>query len=81
MDVYRRVNLDFGFCNVLTGVHRGRPAVYHFVSGVRALDADAARRMRLAGVQPVPVSTAEVASVLMQLQGALHCCCGSLSTD
>ena len=46
MDVYRRVNLDFGFCNVLTGVHRGRPAVYHFVSGVRALDADAARRMR-----------------------------------
>jgi hypothetical protein len=81
MDVYRRVNLDFGFCNVLTGVHRGRPAVYHFVSGVRALDADAARRMRLAGVQPVPVSTAEVASVLMQLQGALHCCCGSLSAE
>ena len=81
MDVFRRVNLDFGFCNVLPGLHRGRPAVYHFVSGVRALDADAARRMRLAGVRPVPVSTAEVASALMQLQGALHCCCGSLSTD
>jgi hypothetical protein len=81
MDVFRRVNLDFGFCNVLPGLHRGRPAVYHFVSGVRAMDADAARRMRLAGVRPVPVATAEVASALMQLQGALHCCCGSLSTD
>ena len=63
------------------GCHRGRPGVYHFVSGVRALDADAARRMRHAGVQPVPVSTAEVASAMMQLQGSLHCCCGSLSTD
>ena len=81
MDVFRRVNLDFGFCNVLPGLHRGKPAVYHFVSGVSALDADAARRMRLAGVRPVPVATAEVASALMQLQGALHCCCGSLSTD
>jgi hypothetical protein len=37
--------------------------------------------MRYAGVQPVPVSTADVASALMQLQGALHCCCGSLSPD
>jgi hypothetical protein len=81
MDVFRRVNLDFGFCNVLPGLHRGRPGVYHFVSGVRALDADAARRMRLAGVHPVPVSSAEVASALMQLQGGLHCCCGSLSPD
>jgi len=81
MDVFRRVNLDFGFCNVLPGLRRGKPAVYHFVSGVRALDTDAARRMRLAGVRPVPVATAEVASALMQLQGALHCCCGSLSTD
>ena len=81
MDVFRRVNLNFGFCNVLPGLHRGRPAVYHFVSGVRALDTDAARRMRLAGVRPVAVATAEVASALMQLQGALHCCCGSLSTD
>lgn len=81
MDVFRRVNLDFGFCNVLPGLHRGRPGLYHFLSGVRPLDADAARRMRLAGVQPVPVANAEVASALMQLQGGLHCCCGSLSTD
>jgi hypothetical protein len=81
MDVFRRVNLDFGFCSVLPGLHRGRPAVYHFVSGVPALDADAARRMRLASVKPVPVSTADVASALMQLQGGLHCCCGTLSTD
>jgi hypothetical protein len=81
MNVFRRVNLDFGFCNVLPALHRGRPAVYHFVSGVRALDADAARRMRTAGVHPVPISTAEVASALMQLQGGLHCCCGPLMTD
>ena len=81
MDVFRRVNLDFGFCNVLPGLHRGRPAVYHFISGVRALDADAARRLWHAGVQPVPVATAEVAAAMMQLQGSLHCCCGSFSTD
>lgn len=78
MDVYRRVNLDFGFCNVLPGLHRNRPAVYHFISGVRALDEDASRRMRQAGVDPVPVSTADVASALMVLQGGLHCCCGSM---
>ena len=37
MDVFRRVNLDFGFCNVLTGLSGNRPAVYHFISGVRVL--------------------------------------------
>jgi hypothetical protein len=78
MDVFRRVNLDFGFCNVLPGLRQGRPAVYHFVSGVRALDADASHRIRLAGAEPVAVSSSEVASALMQLQGGLHCCCGSL---
>ena len=81
MDVFHRVNLNFGFCNVLPGLHRGRPAVYHFVSGVRALDRDAAKRIRVAGVRPVPVSSAEVGSALMLLQGSLHCCCGSLRAD
>ena len=78
MDVYRRVNLDFGYCNVLPGLHRTRASVHHFTSGVRALDADASRRMRDAGVVPVAVSTPEVASALMLLQGGLHCCCGSM---
>jgi hypothetical protein len=78
MDVFRRVNLDFGFCNVIPGLRARRPAVYHFVSGVRRLDADASARMRLAGVESVVVSNAEVASALMLLQGGLHCCCGSL---
>jgi hypothetical protein len=78
MDVFRRVNFDFGYCNVLPGLERGRPAVFHFVSGVRRLDQDAAKRMRLAGVMPVPVSTAEVASALMLLHGGLHCCCSSM---
>ena len=78
MDVFRRVNLDFGFCNVLPGLRASRPAVYHFVSGIRRLDADASARMRLAGVEPVAVSNADVASALMLRQGGLHCCCGSL---
>lgn len=78
MDVFQRVNLDFGFCNILPGLRDGRAAAYHFISGVRALDADAARRFALAGVKPVPVSTPEVASALRLLQGGLHCCCGSL---
>ena len=78
MDVFRRVNLDFGFCNVMPGLRAGRPAVYHFVSGVRRLDADASACMRLAGVESVAVSNADVASALMVLQGGLHCCCGSL---
>lgn len=78
MDVFRRVNLDFGYCNVLPGLHGKRPSVHHFTSGVRALDVDASRRMRDAGVVPVPVSTPDVASALMLLQGGLHCCCGSL---
>lgn len=78
MDVFRRVNFDFGYCNVLPGLKHGRPAVHHFLSGVRALDEDAASRMRLAGVVPVAVSTAEVASALMLLHGGLHCCCAPM---
>jgi len=78
MDVFRRVNLDFGYCNVLPGSKNGRPAVHHFVSGIAALDADASRRMRLAGVDSVPVSTPDVASALMLLYGGLHCCCGTI---
>ena len=78
MNVFGRVNLDFGYCNVLPGLWRGRPAVHHFVSGVRRLDADAARCMRLAGIEPVAVSTPDTASALRLLQGALHCCCGSM---
>ena len=78
MDVFQRVNLDFGYCNILPGLRDGRAAAYHFISGVRPLDADAARRFALAGIEPVPVSTPEVASALRLLQGGLHCCCGSL---
>jgi hypothetical protein len=78
MDVFRRVNLDFGYCNVLPGLKRGRPAVHYFVSGIRALDADAARRLKLAGADPVAVSTPELASALMLLCGGLHCCCGTV---
>jgi hypothetical protein len=78
MDVFRRVSLDFGFCNVLPGLRHARPAVAHFISGIRALDADASRRIRLAGVDSVPVSSPDVASALRLLQGGLHCCCGPM---
>jgi hypothetical protein len=78
MDIFQRVSLDFGFCNVLPGLRHGRPSVAHFISGVRALDADAAKRFGMAGVAPVPVCTAEVASALRLLEGGLHCCCGML---
>jgi GGDEF domain-containing protein len=78
MDVFARVNLDFGYCNVLPGLKRARPAVHYFPSGIAELDIEAARRLRLAGVDPVPVCTADVASALMLLQGGLHCCCGSI---
>src|SRR6185295_7966458 len=71
MDVFQRVNLDFGFCNVLPGLRRSQASVHHFVSGVRKLDADATDRIRLAGVEPVVVSTAEVASALMLLRVTL----------
>jgi hypothetical protein len=78
MDVFRRVNLDFGYCNVLPGLKGARPAVHYFVSGIRALDDDAARRIKLAGALPVPVSTPDLASALMLLCGGLHCCCGTV---
>jgi hypothetical protein len=78
MDVFKRVNFDFGYCNVLPGLRHGRPAVHYFRSGIRALDTDAAARIQMAGVDAVPVSTPDVASALMLLQGGLHCCCGSM---
>jgi hypothetical protein len=77
MDVFKRVNLDFGYCNVLPGLRHGRPAVHYFRSGIRSLDGGAAARIQRAGVDAVPVSTPDVASALMLLQGGLHCCCGS----
>jgi hypothetical protein len=78
MDIFQRVSLDFGYCNVLPGLQKNRPSVAHFVSGVRALDADASRCIRRAGVTPIAVSSPEVASALRLLQGGLHCCCGPI---
>jgi hypothetical protein len=78
MDVFRRVNLDFGYCNVLPGLRRGQPSVHYFRWGIPALDREAAGRLRAAGLAPVPVSTADVSAAIMLLQGGLHCCCGSI---
>jgi len=39
-NLFRPVNLDFGYCNVLPGLWHGRPAVYYLPWGIRALDSE-----------------------------------------
>ncbi len=72
-------NLDFGYCNVLPGLCRGRPAVYYLPWGIRALDREARQRLQSAGVVPVRVSSPRIANGLMSLCGGLHCFCGRLT--
>jgi hypothetical protein len=78
-NVFASVNLDFGYCNVLPGLRRGRPAAHYLPWGIPALDDAAEGRFRAAGVEPVRVGTPAVANALMQLQGGLHCFCGKLA--
>jgi hypothetical protein len=78
-NVFAGVNLDFGYCNVLPGLHRGRPAVHHMAWGIAALDEDAAAQLARAGLAPVRVATPAVANGLMRLHGGLRCACGSLA--
>ena len=77
-NLFRPINLDFGYCNVLPGLRRARPAVYYLSWGIGALDDDARQRMGKAGVDPVRVSNPRVANLLMGLSGGLHCFCGPL---
>jgi hypothetical protein len=77
-NVFASTNLDFGYCNVLPGLRRGRPAVCYLPWGIPALDRAAALRFRAAGVEGVRIGTPAVADALMRLQGALHCFCGAL---
>ena len=77
-NVFASTNLDFGYCNVLPGLHRGRAAVHYLAWGIPALDRAAASRFRTAGVEPVRIGTPAVANALMRLQGGLHCVCGAL---
>lgn len=78
-DVFRPVNLDFGYANVLPGLSRGRPAVHYLPWGIPALDREAERRLLRAGVAPVCVSSARVANTLMSLCGGLRCFCGQMT--
>lgn len=78
-NVFASTNLDFGYCNVLPGLRRGRPAVYYLPWGIPALDRAAAARFRAAGVEGVRIGTPAAANALMRLQGALHCFCGTLA--
>ena len=77
-NLFRPVNLDFSYCNVLPGLRGGRPAVYYLPWGIRRLDEEAERKMRQAGVNPVRVSSPRIANLLMSLSGGLHCFCGPL---
>jgi hypothetical protein len=71
--------LDFSYCNVLPGLHAGRPAVHYLPWGIRALDREAEARFRAAGVLPVAASpNPGIASALMQLSAGLHCVCGPM---
>lgn len=78
-DIFNRRNMDFGYCNVLPGLHRGRPAVLYLALGLRELDCAAVQCLRAAGVKPVRVSRSPfVANRLMTLRGGLRCFCGSV---
>ncbi len=78
-NVFRRVNLDFSYCNVLPGLHQARPAVHYLRWGIAALDASAEKQFRAAGVEPIAVSPrGRLANELMTLQGGLRCACGPL---
>lgn len=78
-NIFRAVNLDFGYGNILPGLWRGRPAVYYLPWGIRTLDLGAEKRFREAGVHPVRLSSSShLANELMMLSGGLHCFCGQI---
>jgi hypothetical protein len=71
--------LDFSYCNVLSGLHAGRPAVHYLPWGIGTLDRAAEECYRAAGVTAVRVSSDPlIADALMQLSAGLHCFCGPL---
>jgi hypothetical protein len=71
--------LDFSYCNVLPGLHAGRPAVHYLPVGIRPLDLQAEARFRAAGAHPVRVSSNHgIADALMRNSAGLHCVCGPL---
>ena len=64
---------------MLPGLHRGRPAVHYLPWGVRALDAEAERAIRAAGVRPVRMArTAYLATAMMERAAGLRCFCGAM---
>jgi type II restriction/modification system DNA methylase subunit YeeA len=78
-NLFQTVNLDLCYANVLPGLWRGEPAVHFLPYGLAALDAEAERRYRAAGVRPVRVSsTPLVANSLMLCRGGLRCFAGQL---
>ena len=72
-------NVDFTYCNMLPGMHRGRPAVHYLPWGIPPLDAAAARAFRAAGVAPVALArTPHLAGAMMQRAAGLRCFCGAM---
>ncbi len=79
-NAFGALNLDFGYCNVLPGLNRGRPAVHYLPWGIRALDQRAEACFRAAGVAPVRVSDdPALANTLTQMAAGLRCFCGPLA--
>ncbi len=71
--------LDLVYCNVLPGLHRGRPAVHYLPWGIPALDAAAEQCFRAAGARPVRVTGApDLARAMMQRAAGLRCFCGTM---
>lgn len=79
-NLFRTVNFDFSYCNILPGLWKSHPAIYYLPLGIRDMDIDAEKCFRKAGVEPVMVSSnSHISNALMKLYGGLHCFCGQLT--
>ena len=71
---------DVSYCNVLTGAHRGKPAIYYVPWGVPAIDSLAERAMRSTGARPIAISRAPgLARAMMERGAGLRCFCGAMT--
>ncbi|MCB0333020.1 MAG: hypothetical protein KDD55_05940 [Bdellovibrionales bacterium] len=72
-------NLDFIYCNVLSGNHRGSPTIFYLPYAVDQLDKRAEQSYREAGCNVVKVSqTGRLANLLMLFNGGLRCACSQI---
>ena len=78
-NVYKNINYNFGYCNVLPGLHNSYPAVYYLPWGIKAMDSYVDDILIKEGIKPIRVSKSyTLANDLMMLFGGLRCACGSV---